>query len=38
VLQDLVLTLHHAYMSTLLLTQTSKLIESHTGKRFILKY
>ena len=37
-LQEAVLTLHHAYMATLMMTQTSKLIESHHGKRFILSY
>lgn len=37
-LQDAVLTLHHAYMATLLMTNTSKLIESHHGKRLIIGY
>lgn len=37
-LQDKVLTLHHAYMATLLNTNTSKLIESHHGKKLILSY
>ncbi|WP_420788934.1 SDH family Clp fold serine proteinase [Shewanella algae] len=37
-LQDLVLSLHHAYIATLMMTNTSKLIESQTGKRFILTY
>lgn len=37
-LQEHVLTLHHAYMATLMMTNTSKLIESHHGKRLILNY
>lgn len=37
-LQEKVLTVHHAYMATLMMTSTSKLIESHHGKRFILSY
>lgn len=37
-LQEKVLTLHHAYMATLMMTNTSKLIESHLDKRFILSY
>ena len=37
-LQEKVLTLHHAYLATLMMTKTSKLIESHHGKRFILSY
>ncbi|MCB2381263.1 hypothetical protein KV201_03605 [Shewanella sp. SR1] len=37
-LQNLVLSLHHAYTATLMMTNTSKLIESQTGKRFILTY
>ena len=37
-LQDLVLSLHHAYIATLMMTNTSKLIESNLGKRFILTY
>lgn len=37
-LQECVLTLHHAYMATLMMTHTSKLIESHAGKKFILSY
>lgn len=38
VLQDKVLTLHHAFMATLMMTNTSKLIESHHGKKLILSY
>ncbi|MGI9848600.1 SDH family Clp fold serine proteinase [Vibrio vulnificus] len=37
-LQEKVLTLHHAYLATLMMTNTSKLIESHHGKKFILSY
>lgn len=37
-LQEKVLTLHHAYLATLMMTKTSKLIESHHGKKFILSY
>lgn len=37
-LQEKVLTLHHAYLATLMMTNTSKLIESHLGKKFILSY
>jgi membrane-bound ClpP family serine protease len=37
-LQDLVLSLHHAYIATLMMTNTSKLIESDLGKKFILTY
>ena len=36
VLQDLVLTIHHSYMATFLMTNTAKLIESHHGKKLIL--
>ena len=35
-LQDLVLTVHHAYMATFLMTNSAKLIESHHGKKLIL--
>lgn len=38
ILQDKVLTLHHAYIATFMFTQTSKIIESHQGKKFILNY
>ncbi|WP_334079119.1 SDH family Clp fold serine proteinase [Microbulbifer sp. M83] len=37
-LQEAVLTLHHAYMATLMSTTTSKLIEAHHGKRLIINY
>lgn len=37
-LQEHVLTVHHAYLATLMMTATSKLIESHHGKKFILSY
>lgn len=38
ILQEKVLTLHHAFMATLMMTNTSKLIESHHGKKLILSY
>lgn len=34
--QDLVLTVHHTYMATFLMTNAAKLIESHHGKKHIL--
>lgn len=37
-LQERVLTLHHAYMATLLMTNTAKLIESQLEKKFIISY
>ncbi len=37
-LQDIVLSVHHAYTATLMMTNTAKLIESHHGKRFILTF
>ncbi|GGN36565.1 MULTISPECIES: SDH family Clp fold serine proteinase [Marinomonas] len=37
-LQDLVLSLHHAYMATFLNTNTAKIIESHHDRSLILKY
>jgi hypothetical protein len=36
--QEKVLTLHHAFMATLMMSNTSKLIESHHGKKLILSY
>lgn len=38
VLQEKVLTLHHAYMATLMMTNTAKLIESQLEKKFIISY
>lgn len=35
-LQELVLTIHHSYMATFLVTNAAKLIESHHGKKLIL--
>lgn len=37
-LQEKVLTLHHAYMATLMMTNTAKLIESQLDKKFIISY
>ena len=37
-LQEKVLTLHHSYMATMMMTNTSKLIESHLEKKFIISY
>ena len=37
-LQDLVLSLHHAYMATFLNTNTAKIIESHHDRALILSY
>ncbi len=34
--QDLVLTVHHTYIATFLMTNAAKLIESHHGKKHIL--
>ena len=34
-LQDLVLTVHHCYMYTLTNTGAFKLIENHTGRRWV---
>ena len=34
-LQDLVLTVHHCYMNTLSNTGAFKIIENHTGRRFV---
>lgn len=37
-LQDLVLSVHHAYIATLMMTNSAKIIESHQQKKFILTY
>ena len=37
-LQEKVLTLHHSFMATMMMTNTAKLIESHLGKKFIISY
>lgn len=38
ILQELVLSLHHAYMATFLNTNTAKIIESHHDRTLILSY
>lgn len=36
-LQDLVLTIHHAYMLTFALTDSEKIIENQNGKIFLIR-